>query len=75
MPRNTKQTTAFVSFYDCEMCQISKPTWLSSDEIIEILDDPIDENVAFYDCELDSDDFSSDKQSVSSESEKSKVIR
>jgi hypothetical protein len=46
---------------------------VSFDEIIEILNDPIEENFEIYDSgsELDSDDdFSSDKQSVSSESEK-----
>jgi hypothetical protein len=45
----------------------------SCDEIIEIVNDPIEENFAIYDSgsELDSDDdFSSDKQSVCSESEK-----
>jgi hypothetical protein len=46
---------------------------VSCDEIIEIVNDPIEENFAIYDSgsELDSDDdFSSDKQSVSSGSEK-----
>jgi hypothetical protein len=62
-----------MSHQEANMAVPSASRFVSCDESIKILNDPIEENFAIYDIGsgLDTDDdFSSHKQSVSSESEK-----